>query len=258
MTALVTLEHVHPEPDVHRSTTTTRRPSDSQIGLVPGERMSVHDLMLAMLLPSADDAAEDLAYNVGHGSVARFVGMMNAGARAARPHPHPLLDADRARHSRQLLERLGPRQAGRLRACSTQPFFRRAVALPSAVLHTGDHVRVRRQPQRPRRPRAAGSTASRPATPTRPGTCWSARAPSDGMTLLSAVLGTPRARRARRQHAGAARLRASPTSGCDTPVHAGPGAGAPDGQGPPGHARARWSPTLTFTRVFREAAARPA
>ena len=36
------------------------------------------------------------------------------GARA-RPHPHPLLDADRARHPRQLLERLGPGQAGRLR-----------------------------------------------------------------------------------------------------------------------------------------------
>ena len=36
--------------------------------------MSVHDLLLAMMLPSADDAAEDLAYNVGHGSVRRFVG----------------------------------------------------------------------------------------------------------------------------------------------------------------------------------------
>ena len=55
---------------------------DSQIGLEPGERMSVHDLLLALMLPSADDAAEDLAYNVGHGSVARFVGMMNAEARA--------------------------------------------------------------------------------------------------------------------------------------------------------------------------------
>ena len=56
-------------------------PVDSQIGLVPGERMSVHDLLLALMLPSADDAAEDLAFNVGHGSVARFIGMMNARAR---------------------------------------------------------------------------------------------------------------------------------------------------------------------------------
>ena len=43
--------------------------------------MSVHDLLLALMLPSADDAAEDLAYNVGHGSVGRFVAMMNAEAR---------------------------------------------------------------------------------------------------------------------------------------------------------------------------------
>ena len=43
--------------------------------------MSVHDLLLALLLPSADDAAEDLACIVGHGSVARFVAMMNVRAR---------------------------------------------------------------------------------------------------------------------------------------------------------------------------------
>ena len=60
--------------------------------------MSVHDLLLALLLPSADDAAEDLAYNVGDGSVSRFVAMMNAAGGRARAHAHPLLDADRARH----------------------------------------------------------------------------------------------------------------------------------------------------------------
>ncbi len=43
--------------------------------------MTVHDLLVAMMLPSADDAAEDLAYTVGHGSIARFVAMMNAEAR---------------------------------------------------------------------------------------------------------------------------------------------------------------------------------
>ena len=75
-------------------------PADSQIGLIPGERMTVHDLLVALLLPSADDAAEDLAYNVGGGSVARFVAMMNADARRARPAPHALLDADRARYAR--------------------------------------------------------------------------------------------------------------------------------------------------------------
>ncbi len=81
MTALVTLQHVKnlntvfTYPDYHVAA------DDSQIGLRPGERMTVHDLLYAMMLPSADDAAEDLAYNVGHRSVARFIGWMNADAR---------------------------------------------------------------------------------------------------------------------------------------------------------------------------------
>src|SRR4051795_11611745 len=55
--------------------------AESQIGLRTGERMSVHDLFRAMMLPSANDAAYDLAINIG-GSKARFVRMMNARARA--------------------------------------------------------------------------------------------------------------------------------------------------------------------------------
>ena len=81
MTALITLEHVKHLSRVFTQNDFYASSADSQIGLVPGERMSVHDLLLALLLPSADDAAEDLAYNVGHRSVARFIGMMNARAR---------------------------------------------------------------------------------------------------------------------------------------------------------------------------------
>ena len=36
---------------------------------------------LKIHLPSADDAAEDLAYNVGGRSVGHFIGMMNVRAR---------------------------------------------------------------------------------------------------------------------------------------------------------------------------------
>ena len=80
MTALITLEHALGLATVH-AVRYRSAAADSQIGLVPGERMSVHDLLLALMLPSADDAAEDLAFNVGRGSVASFVGMMNARAR---------------------------------------------------------------------------------------------------------------------------------------------------------------------------------
>ena len=74
MTALLTLEHVHHLGTMFTQNNYYAAPIDSQIGLVPGERMSVHDLLLALMLPSADDAAEDLAFNVGHGSVAASSG----------------------------------------------------------------------------------------------------------------------------------------------------------------------------------------
>lgn len=141
MTALVTLERVRRlgrtfiAPDYYPA------PVDSQIGLRPGERMSVGDLLLALLLPSGDDAAEDLAYNVGHGSVAAFVGMMNARAgELGLAHTHystPIgLDAPGNYSSASDLVRL----ASFLRR--NHAFFKHAVALPRAVLRTGDHVRV--------------------------------------------------------------------------------------------------------------------
>lgn len=140
MTALVTLrrtrlDEVFADPDFHLAA------DDSQIGLAPGERMTVHDLLIAMMLPSADDAAEDLAYNVGDGSVARFVAMMNAQARAlGLTHTHystPIgLDTPGNYSSASDLAAL----ARYLRR--TQPFFRRVVALPRAVIRIGDDDQV--------------------------------------------------------------------------------------------------------------------
>jgi D-alanyl-D-alanine carboxypeptidase (penicillin-binding protein 5/6) len=43
--------------------------------------MTVHDLLEGALIQSANDAADALAYYVGHGNEARFVAMMNARAR---------------------------------------------------------------------------------------------------------------------------------------------------------------------------------
>jgi serine-type D-Ala-D-Ala carboxypeptidase (penicillin-binding protein 5/6) len=139
MTALITLEHtrlnrVFADPDYPLSS------EDSQIGLEPGERMSVHDLLLAMLLPSADDAAIDLAYNVGHGSISRFVGMMNARARQlGLTHTHYAtpsgLDTPGNYSSANDLVNLARYDL------QHEPFFRFAVRQPHAVLRTGNHVR---------------------------------------------------------------------------------------------------------------------
>ncbi len=141
MTALLTLEHVHRLSTIFTQNDYIPAAEDSQIGLLPGERMSVHDLMLALMLPSADDAAEDLAYNVGHGSVARFVGMMNARARElGLTHTHystPIgLDAPGNYSSASDLVKLARY------VLHASPFVERVVALRSAVVHTGRHVRT--------------------------------------------------------------------------------------------------------------------
>ncbi len=187
MTALITLQHarldqIFADPDYHPAA------ADSQLGLVPGERMTVHDLMLAMLLPSADDAAEDLAYNVGHGSVARFVSMMNAEARRlglTRTHyATPIgLDTPGNYSSAADLVRLA---AYDLR---TEPFFARAVALPRAVLRSGQEPRVivNRNDLVGRYPWINGVKTGHTLDA---GYVLIASARRDGLTLLSAALGT--------------------------------------------------------------------
>ena len=139
MTALVTLQHtplsrVFADPDYIPAA------EDSQIDLEPGERMNVRDLLTAMLLPSADDAAVDLAYNVGHGSVSRFLAMMNAEARRlALTHTHYTtpsgLDTPGNYSSATDLVDLASY------LLQNEPFFRHTVAQTHAVLRTGNHVR---------------------------------------------------------------------------------------------------------------------
>jgi serine-type D-Ala-D-Ala carboxypeptidase (penicillin-binding protein 5/6) len=139
MTALVTLRHARLD-DVFTDPDYFAAPQDTQIYLRPGERMSVQDLLIAMMLPSADDAAEDLAYNIGNGSVGRFIAMMNAGARE--------LELTHTHYSTPIgLDTPGNYStAGDLVALAryllrTEPFIRTVVAEASAVLRTGSHVR---------------------------------------------------------------------------------------------------------------------
>ena len=140
MTALVVLQHVKNLNTMFTQNDWDPQAVDSQIGLIPGERMTVHDLLVALLLPSADDAAEDLAYNVGDGSVARFVGMMNADAQTlGLEHTHyttPIgLDTPGNYSSPDDLVRLADYMMRHW------PFFRRTVGLSSAVLTSGRYVR---------------------------------------------------------------------------------------------------------------------
>jgi D-alanyl-D-alanine carboxypeptidase (penicillin-binding protein 5/6) len=139
MTALVTLEHARLDRTLSAPAYQLSA-ADSQIGLMEGDRMTVHDLVIAMMLPSADDAAEDLAYNIGGRSVARFVAMMNAeAARLGLRHTHyttPVgLDTPGNHSTAADLVALAQY------VLRTQPFFRHVVDLPSAVIRIGDDPR---------------------------------------------------------------------------------------------------------------------
>ena len=78
MTALLLLERAEPN-DVLTATAYEAAAVESQIGLVRGERMRARDLLSALLLASANDAAATIANNVS-GSRRAFVRDMNRRA----------------------------------------------------------------------------------------------------------------------------------------------------------------------------------
>lgn len=80
MTAIVALERASLD-DVATISGRTASIGESTINLVPGERVTLRELLRAALIQSANDAANAIAAFVGRGSVRRFVELMNARAR---------------------------------------------------------------------------------------------------------------------------------------------------------------------------------
>jgi D-alanyl-D-alanine carboxypeptidase len=81
MTALIVVEHVRPSAKA-LVTRDVVHFSGSGMGVLPlGKRVSVLTLLYGLLLPSGNDAAIALAQRVA-GTQARFIGLMNARARA--------------------------------------------------------------------------------------------------------------------------------------------------------------------------------
>jgi serine-type D-Ala-D-Ala carboxypeptidase (penicillin-binding protein 5/6) len=80
MTVLVALERARPSDMVTIAPQATVV-GESSVNLRAGERISVHDLLEAALIQSANDAAWALAYHAGRGDAARFVRVMNIRAR---------------------------------------------------------------------------------------------------------------------------------------------------------------------------------
>ena len=187
MTAAVVLSRVHDLQTVYTYPDYHQAGDDSQIGLVPGDRMTVHDLLIAMMLPSADDAAYDLAYNAGDGSVGRFISWMNAEARRlGLTHTHystPIgLDTPGNHSSASDLVRLAQYDLSHF------PFLRRIVNLPGAHLSTGPVSEVSNLNDLVHE--YPWITGVKTGHTSRAGYVLVASGQRDGMRLISAVLGT--------------------------------------------------------------------
>jgi D-alanyl-D-alanine carboxypeptidase (penicillin-binding protein 5/6) len=84
MVALVALEEADLEEEVtvSQEAAAFARPPYSNVGLLPGDILSVRELLMAAMISSGDDAAYALAESLGDGSVEAFVGKMNGEAEA--------------------------------------------------------------------------------------------------------------------------------------------------------------------------------
>ncbi|HEX8856887.1 MAG TPA: D-alanyl-D-alanine carboxypeptidase family protein [Thermoleophilaceae bacterium] len=138
MTARLALERAKPS-EVFTAPAYHALPQESQIHLRAGERMAVRDLMRALLLESANDAAETLAVGVS-GSVRSFVHSMNAEARKlGLSHTHytnPIgLDQGPNYSSARDLATLA-------RLLMQERAFARIVDMTQARLTSGSHLRV--------------------------------------------------------------------------------------------------------------------
>ncbi|HEB12964.1 MAG TPA: D-alanyl-D-alanine carboxypeptidase, partial [Actinobacteria bacterium] len=99
MTGLLVLELA----DLDATVTISNKAAQTQggtIGLVSGETRQVRDLLHAMMLASANDAAVALAEHLGEGSEGKFVGFMNDRAKELGAlntnfiNPHGLADGE--------------------------------------------------------------------------------------------------------------------------------------------------------------------
>jgi D-alanyl-D-alanine carboxypeptidase (penicillin-binding protein 5/6) len=138
MTALLTLESGKLNR-VFTAPAYNAQPAESKINLRRGERMKVRDLLTALLLESANDAAVDLAVGVA-GSKQAFVDEMNVRARQLglrnTHYANPIgLDAPGNYSSARDLASLARRLMG-------NPAFAKVVDLPRATLRSGDHPRT--------------------------------------------------------------------------------------------------------------------
>src|SRR5215203_753758 len=141
MAALVVLEgaDLDEEVEVSKNAAAYATPAYSNVGLLPGDTLSVRELLMAALISSGDDAAYALAEHVGGGGKAgvnRFVEMMNEEAEMLGlenthfENPVGLDDKGHYSSARDL--------ATMAREAMQRPEFRDIVSTEYASIHTPD------------------------------------------------------------------------------------------------------------------------
>jgi serine-type D-Ala-D-Ala carboxypeptidase (penicillin-binding protein 5/6) len=139
MTAYLALKSLKPNQMIPAPSYHPSASAEITLGLRPGERMRVRDLLYGLLLPSASDAAETLAVGVS-GSVPAFVQRMNRAAQqlglteTSYANPIGLDDPDNYSSAHDLVTLASILLKNRL--------FARIVNTPSATLDSGDHPRT--------------------------------------------------------------------------------------------------------------------
>jgi serine-type D-Ala-D-Ala carboxypeptidase (penicillin-binding protein 5/6) len=186
MTALLTLERANLD-DVDVAAPYHPLPAESVVGLRAGERLTVRDLLRALLLASANDAAETLAVDVA-GSQAAFVRAMNA--RAAQLHLRNTHYANSIGLDQQGNYSSARDLAKLAQVLLRDRFFAHTVDLPRATLSSGAHVRriVNRNTLVRRIPFVDGVKTGHTA---QAGYVLVGAAQRDGVRMLSVVLGDP-------------------------------------------------------------------
>lgn len=191
-TALLVMERTRPQDVVTVSEDAAGdgpTPGISELGLVPGERITVGSLLYALLLQSANDAAVALAEHVS-GSVDAFVRAMNArvrrlGATHTRFASPSGLDDRGSSTARDLLRIT--------RAAYRLPGFASIVATRTKEIPTPDGL-----PPRLVQNRNAllwlypGAIGVKTGFTSRAGYCVVAAAERGGVRLVAVVLGAPR------------------------------------------------------------------
>jgi D-alanyl-D-alanine carboxypeptidase (penicillin-binding protein 5/6) len=162
-------------------------PIESVLGLREGERMRVDDLLRALLLPSANDAAATLATGIS-GSIPAFVREMNQRAKELglknTSYANPVgLDAPDNRSTARDLVRLAT-------VLRRNAFFRETVDRPRLTLTSGARRRTIQNRNRLVRDHAFVDGVKTGRT-LQAGYVLVGSATRDGVTVMSAVLGEP-------------------------------------------------------------------